>query len=111
MFEKKGILVIDREDPKANKLTEDDVMLAAVEAGAEDVRVNDDSFEIITAPVDFGTVHTAVADALGVEFEVAEITMISKTTVDLSEKDEDTLQRLVSGLEDLDDVQNVYTNS
>ncbi|MDY3197922.1 MAG: YebC/PmpR family DNA-binding transcriptional regulator, partial [Pseudomonadaceae bacterium] len=90
---------------------EDALMEAALEAGAEDVVTNDDgSIDVLTAFEDFGAVKDAL-DAAGFTSEAAEVSMIPSTTTEL---DLDTAQkviRLVDMLEDLDDVQNVYSNA
>ena len=82
-----------------------------MEAGAEDLIINDDgSIDIFTTPDDFFTVKEAVASA-GHEAEEAEITMRASTTSDLDLKDAEKMVRLLERLEDLDDVQNVYSNA
>ncbi len=90
---------------------EDGIMEAALEAGAEDVETNDDgSIDVITSAEDFMDVKDAmVAD--GYDPEMAEITMKASTAVDLELDDAQKVMRLVDMLEDLDDVQNVYSNS
>lgn len=106
MFEKKGLLLIERADAA---LTEERVLEMALEAGAEDVRVEPDSFAIITAPDDFDAVRQSIT-AQGVRLAVAELTMEPKTTVEVEGKDADQVSKLVESLEDHDDVSNVYTN-
>jgi len=106
MFEKKGLLLIERAD---SDLTEERVLEMALDAGAEDVRVESDSFAIITAPDDFDAVRQSIA-AHGVRLAVAELTMEPKSTVEVDGKDADQVAKLVETLEDHDDVSNVYTN-
>jgi YebC/PmpR family DNA-binding regulatory protein len=90
---------------------EDQLMEAALEAGAEDVITNDDgSFEVTTNPESFLDVKDGMLKA-GFEVEMAEITMQASTSVDLELDDAEKVVRLVDVLEDLDDVQNVYTNA
>ena len=90
---------------------EDRIMEVALEAGADDVVTNDDgSIDVITSPEAFLDVKQAMLDA-GLEPEMAEITMQPSTTVDLGLDDAQKIMRLVDTLEDLDDVQNVYTNA
>ena len=90
---------------------EDKLMEIALEAGAEDVITNDDdTIDVQTAPETFLDVKQAMLDA-GLEPEMAEITMSPSTTVDLELEDAEKVMRLVDTLEDLDDVQNVYTNA
>ncbi len=90
---------------------EDRLMEAALEAGAEDVVSNDDgSIDVLTTPEDFGRVKDALA-AAGLEPESAEVTMRASTTVSLDEDDARTMLKLLDMLEDLDDVQRVYSNA
>ncbi len=90
---------------------EDRIMEVALEAGADDVVTNDDgSIDVITSPEAFLDVKQAMLDA-GLEPEMAEVTMQPSTTVDLNLEDAQKVMRLVDTLEDLDDVQNVYTNA
>ncbi|RMG50456.1 MAG: YebC/PmpR family DNA-binding transcriptional regulator [Gammaproteobacteria bacterium] len=90
---------------------EDAIMEAALEAGAEDVVTNEDgSIEVLTTPEDFQAVKDAL-EAAGLEPEFAEVTMKAATTVTLTEDDAEKMLRLQDMLEDLDDVQEVYTNA
>jgi YebC/PmpR family DNA-binding regulatory protein len=91
--------------------SEDKVIEAALEAGAEDVVTNDDkSVEVITSPNDFKQVREALAKA-GLRPEVAEVTMKPGNEIVLAGEDGRKMQKLLDVLEDLDDVQNVYTNA
>jgi len=82
----------------------------ALEAGAEDVVEEDTVFQVVTAPDDFESVREALEDA-GVEFIEASVSMIPKTTVDITEeKPARQILKLLENLEDHDDVQNVYAN-
>ncbi len=90
---------------------EDAIMEAALEAGAEDVVTNEDgSIEVITTPEAFTTVKEAMF-AAGFETDMAEVTMVPSTSVELELEDAQKIMRLIDMLEDLDDVQNVYTNA
>jgi YebC/PmpR family DNA-binding regulatory protein len=90
---------------------EDAVMEAAIEAGAEDVVVHEDtSIEVITDPVDFESVRDTLRES-GFEFENAELTMQATTSAELDFKAAGTMVKLLEMLEDLDDVQNVYSNA
>jgi len=90
---------------------EEKIMEVALEAGAEDVLTNDDgSIDVTTSPETFLDVKTAMKDA-GLEPEMAEVTMQAATNVDLQLEDAEQAMKLVDMLEDLDDVQNVYTNA
>jgi YebC/PmpR family DNA-binding regulatory protein len=91
--------------------SEDKVMEAAIDAGAEDVVVNDDaSVEVVTAPNDFASVKDALAKS-GLAAEFAEITMKPATEVELAGEDAQRMQKLLDALESIDDVQEVYTNA
>jgi YebC/PmpR family DNA-binding regulatory protein len=91
--------------------SEDQVMEAALDAGAEDVVTNDDgAIEVITAPGDFEAVKDAL-DKAGLEAELAEVTMRAENTMELSGDDAARMQKLLDALEDLDDVQEVYHNA
>jgi YebC/PmpR family DNA-binding regulatory protein len=105
MFRKKGYLAIDRA-----AIDEEKLMEKALEAGAEDVRDEDGSWEIISAPEDFETVKTAI-DQLRVPYISAEVTMLPDTTTALVGKEAEQMMRLMEMLEDCDDVQKVYTNA
>ena len=105
MFKKKGILVVDRET-----VDEDAIMMLALDSGAEDVKADEDVFEIITAPGDFFTVQEAL-EKNGISTTASEISMIPDTTVALAGDAASTMQNLIDELEELDDVQEVYTNA
>lgn len=105
-FQSKGVIIIDRQ---ATDVAEDDLLLLALEAGAEDVEALDDAYELTTAVEDL---H-AVADGLrsqGIPVAEAEITMVPQATVAVTEEVGQSVLRLVDALEDYDDVQDVYTN-
>jgi YebC/PmpR family DNA-binding regulatory protein len=105
LFSKQGILSYPA------GADEDAIMEAALEAGADDVTTNDDgSIDVLTAPESFMDVKEAMV-AAGHVPENAEITMQPSTTVDLNLEDAEKVLRLVDALEDLDDVQNVYSNA
>ncbi len=90
---------------------EDSLMEAAMEAGADDVLTNDDnSFDVLTTPEDFQSVKDAIIEA-GFQPESAEITMKASTSTELGMKDAEKMIRFLDRLEDLDDVQNVYSNA
>ena len=104
MFRKKGFLVLEKKD-----VNEETLMDAALEAGAEDIRDEGNTFEVITAPEDFEPVKKAFK-AKAFKCVVAEITMLPNTTVELEGKEAEQMLRLMDGLEDSDDVQKVYSN-
>jgi len=92
-------------------VNEDEVMEAAIDAGADDVVTNDDgSIEVITAPNDFLAVKDALAKA-GLKPEFAEVIMKPITEVDMRGEDAQRMQKLLDALESLDDVQDVYTSA
>ncbi len=103
LFDKKGVIVID-----AARYSEDDLM-AAVEAGAEDVAVDGDVFEVVSEPADFSAVRDALEQA-GVELESAEMAYRPSSLVPIDEGHAGTLMRLIDALEDTDDVDAVHAN-
>ncbi len=106
MFNKKGMLVIEKQTAP---MEEEDLMMLAVESGAEDFEALDEVYEIITDPSDFTNVREKLEEA-GVTFLEAEVQMIPTTTVSLDESGAEKMERLIERLEDLDDVSNVYHN-
>lgn len=105
LFEKKGSIVF-----KVGS-DEEKVLEAALEAGAEDMLVHGDgSLEVVTTPEHFGAVKDALAKA-GLEIESSEVTMVASTEAELDLEAAEVLLKLVDHLEDLDDVQNVYSNA
>ncbi len=105
LFSKKGSIVF------GDDVEEDQVLEVALEAGAEDVVEQDDgSVEVVTEPEDFMNVKEALVEA-GHTPEQSEVTMVPSTTVELDLDGAEKVLRLVDALEDLDDVQNVYSNS
>ena len=106
MFNKKGVIVIEKE---ATSMSEDDLMMLAIEAGAEDFSAEEEVYEITTDPADFTAVREKLEEA-GLEFLEAEVQMVPTTTVKLDEKGTEKMERLIENLEDLDDVSNIYHN-
>lgn len=103
LFSKKGLILITSGD-------EDVIMEAAIEAGADDVQVQEDrSFEVYTAWEELGAVRDGIESA-GIKIDNAEVTMIPSTTVELDAETAPKLLKLIDMLEDCDDVQNVYHN-
>ncbi|MDE0375909.1 MAG: YebC/PmpR family DNA-binding transcriptional regulator [bacterium] len=101
LFDQKGYLLVDGD--------EDEILMAALESGAEDVRQSGDQFEVITAPTDFPTVRDALASA-ELSVQSAEITQLPSTTIPLDASGAARVLRLVDTLDDLADVQGVYGN-
>jgi YebC/PmpR family DNA-binding regulatory protein len=105
-FHRKGVVIID----KTAGVAEDDLMLAALEAGAEDVDDQGDTWQVTTEPSDFNTVREAL-EAAGLPMASADLTMLATTAVPLeNEADARKVLRVVDALEEHDDVQNVYSN-
>jgi YebC/PmpR family DNA-binding regulatory protein len=103
-FDRKGVVIVPR------SVEEDDIMMAALDAGAEDLVDEGDTWRLTTAPGDLNAVRDALTDA-GVPFESADTTMLPSTTVALeSPEAAKAVLRIIDGLEDLDDVQDVYAN-
>ncbi len=107
MFDKKGQIIIDKEECELNG---DDLMMMALDAGAEDFSEEEDSFEIITTPEDFQAVYDALA-AEKLSFASAEVTMIPQNYVELTDENAiKQLNRTLDLLDENDDVQAVYHN-
>lgn len=107
MFDKKGQIIIDKEECSMDA---DELMMAALDAGAEDFDEDDDSFEILTDPDSCGSVREAL-EALGIKMAQAEVTMIPQNYVTLtSDEDIKQMNRILDLLDDDDDVQEVWHN-
>ena len=107
MFDQKGQIIIDKEECDMDA---DDLMMQALDAGAEDFADEEDSYEITTAPADFDAVRAALEEA-GITMASAEVTMIPQTYVTLTdEADITNIGRILDLLDDDDDVQEVYHN-
>ena len=107
MFDEKGQIIVDKEECE---MEADELMMVALDAGAEDLSEEEDSFEILTAPDDFTAVREAL-EAAGIPMVSAEVTQIPQTWVDLTDaEDIKKMQRILDLLDDDDDVQEVYHN-
>ncbi len=106
MFNKKGVIVIEKE---TTSMSEDDLMMLALEAGAEDFVSEEEIYQITTDPSTFTAVREKLEEA-ELEFLEAEVQMVPTTTVELDEKGTEKMERLIERLEDLDDVANIYHN-
>ena len=107
MFDEKGLIVIDKEEID---MDEEELMMAALDAGAEDFAAEEDSYEITTAPDDFSAVRETL-EAAGIPMASAEVTMIPQTYTELTdEEDIKKMNKLLEMLNDDDDVQNTYHN-
>ena len=105
MFKKKGSIIVSKD-----AADEDTVMMVALDAGAEDVSSNEDSYEISTTPEEFLTVSDAL-EKEGIPVEASEVAMVPDNYVKLEGDAAQTMAHLTAELEDLDDVQEVYTNA
>jgi YebC/PmpR family DNA-binding regulatory protein len=105
MFDKKGWIPVEK-----SNADEDTLMEAALEAGAEDIRDEEDVFEVITPPEAFEDVKAAL-DAAQIPYGDAEVTMLPQTTVSLAGTDAEKMLKLMNALDDNDDVQRVHTNA
>jgi YebC/PmpR family DNA-binding regulatory protein len=103
LFDKKGVVVVDGE-----RYSEDDLM-PAVDAGAEDIVLDDDVFEVLCEPADLAAVRAALVDS-GIEVANAEVMQRPKTLVPLDEDGATKLMKLIDTLEDLDDTDTVHAN-
>ena len=107
MFDEKGQIIIDREECE---MSADDLMMIALDAGAEDFNEEEDYFEVLTAPDDFSAVREAL-EKEGIPMAEADVAMIPQTKTALEdETGRKNLQRILDLLDESDDVQNVYTN-
>jgi len=106
LFQRKGVLLVD----KTAGLDEDDVLLAVLDAGAEEVNDLGDAFEVVSEATDLHAVRTAVTTA-GLPLQTADVAWMPTLSVPLAEEPARKVLRLVDALEDLDDVQNVWFNA
>jgi YebC/PmpR family DNA-binding regulatory protein len=104
LFSRKGVITLEK-----NGLSEDDVLVAVLEAGADEVNDHGDSFEVVCEPTDLVTVRTALQDA-GIDYDSAESGFQASVSVPLDLDGARKVFKLIDALEDSDDVQNVYTN-
>ena len=108
LFTRKGVVVLPKEQG-SREITEDDVLEATLEAGAEEVNDLGDSFEVLSEATDLLAVRTAVQEA-GLDYDSAEAQWVPSMEVTVDEDGAAKVMRLVEALEDLDDVQNVFGN-
>ena len=107
MFSKKGIIVIDRQ---TTDISEDDLMMMALDAGAEDFESEEEVYTITTTPEEFSTVRESLENQ-GLNFLEAAVQMVPTNYVALDEKGQERMEKLLDNLDELDDVMNVYHNS
>ena len=106
LFSRKGVIIV----PKSDGLTEDDVLMAVLDAGAEEVNDLGEAFEVVTEASDMVPARQAL-QAAGLDYESAEAEFVASVEVPLDAAGAARIMRLVDALEDSDDVQNVYTNA
>ena len=106
MFERKGVIVIENTDT----IDEEELIMAALEAGADDVDEDGGDLEITTTPAAFSAVYDAL-DKAGYAISMAEVQQVPSNTVDITEEVEESIQKMLDMLDDSDDVQNVYHNA
>ncbi len=106
MFNKKGVIVIEK---ASTTMDEDELMMLALDAGAEDFSSEEEIYEITTEPADFTAVREKLEES-GLEFLEADVQMVPTTTVALDESGCEKMERLIERLEELDDVANIYHN-
>ncbi|RNE66579.1 YebC/PmpR family DNA-binding transcriptional regulator [Cryobacterium tepidiphilum] len=104
-FHRKGVVVV----PQSDELTEDDVLVAVLDAGAEEVVGDGDVFEVFTDASDLVAARTALQDA-GIDYDSADIAFVPSLKVEVDADTARKVFRLIDALEDLDDVQNIYSN-
>jgi YebC/PmpR family DNA-binding regulatory protein len=105
LFNRKGVIVVE----KTKDMTEDDVLLAVLDAGAEEVNDLGESFEVVSEPTDLVAVRTALQDA-GIDYESADMAFLPSSEIDLDEDQARKVLKMIDALEDSDDVQDVYAN-
>lgn len=106
MFDTKGVIEVEKKEG----MDDDEMMMTALDAGAEDFNVDDGYYEIITSASQFAAVRDALT-AAGIEYASAEIERIPSNTIWLEDEDRDKLLKMLDAFEDNDDVQNVYHNA
>ena len=105
MFDKKGVLIVE----KSVKMGEEELMMEAIEAGAENFEADEDVYEITTTPEDFSKVREAL-EAKGIEFLDADIKMVPQNYMSLDEAGTKKMNLIIENMEDLDDVQEIWHN-
>ncbi len=106
LFARKGVIIVSNED---GSTSEDDVLMAVLDAGAEEVNDLDGSFEVVCEASDLVAVRTALQEA-GLDYDSAEASFVPSATIEVDPETEGRIIKLIDALEDCDDVQNVYAN-
>ncbi len=109
MFNRKGVVVVAKAQEGGKRLSEDDILLAVLDAGAEEVNDLGESFEVVSEATDLVAVRTALQDA-GIDYESADIVFLPSSEIDLDEDQARKVLKMIDALEDSDDVQDVYAN-
>jgi YebC/PmpR family DNA-binding regulatory protein len=109
MFTRKGVVIVPKTGESGESVTEDDVLTAVLDAGAEEVNDLGESFEVVSEATDLVAVRTALQDT-GIDYDSAEASFIPSVNVPLETDGARKVFKLVDALEDCDDVQNVYAN-
>jgi transcriptional/translational regulatory protein YebC/TACO1 len=104
LFHRKGVIVVEKKGA-----TEDDVLAAVLDTGAEEVNDLGDSFEVVSEPADLVATRTALQEA-GIDYDSADVAFLPSVEIDLDEEHAKRVFRLIEALEDSDDVQDVYAN-
>jgi YebC/PmpR family DNA-binding regulatory protein len=108
MFSRKGVVIVPRQQEQGD-VTEDDILMAVLEAGAEEVNDLGESYEVVSEPTDLVAVRTSLQDA-GLDYDSAEASFVPSMTVEIGADVAGQVLRLIEALEDSDDVQNVFAN-
>ena len=108
MFQRKGVVIVPQEQD-GKQVSEDDVLEATLDAGAEDVNDLGEAFEVVSEATDLVAVRTAL-QAAGVDYDSADASFVPSMQVELDKDGAGKVLRLYEALEDLDDVQNVFAN-
>jgi YebC/PmpR family DNA-binding regulatory protein len=106
LFARKGVIIVPNED---GSTSEDDVLMAVLDAGADEVNDLEGSFEVVCEATDLVAVRTALQEA-GLDYDSAEASFVPSVTVEVDPETEGKIIKLIDALEDSDDVQNVYAN-
>jgi len=110
LFHRKGVIVVDKKGAgEVGGVTEDDVLTAVLDAGAEEVNDLGESFEVVSEATDLVAARTALQDA-GIDYDSADVAFLPSVEIDLDEEQARRVFRLIEALEDSDDVQDVYAN-
>ncbi|HEY4008411.1 MAG TPA: YebC/PmpR family DNA-binding transcriptional regulator [Pseudonocardia sp.] len=109
LFTRKGVVIVSKEEGATETVSEDDILLAVLEAGAEEVNDLGESFEVVSEATDLVAVRTALQNA-GIDYDSADLTFVPSVSVPLDADTARKVFKLIDALEDSDEVQNVYAN-